>query len=301
MTGRSVVAPPSEGKLTKYVLTYAKERGLDPGRVRRWISYMALGGVLQRRQGPGPARFVFKGGVALELRLRTRARATRDLDLILNDGSAGLVEALEEAFEAPYEGFVFRRKGRPQPLTCGALRLDVLLTFKGKPWGTVQVDIARYEGNGTEVEPLTPIALADFGLSGPHVVPCISLRHHIAHKLHGVSLPPAENRPNERFKDLIDLLILKDLVQDLSELHSACRAVFEVRGTHPWPPILSVPPHWDGPFVRMARETGLGAYSLQGAVGEVRAFVARVCAASSAEGRDAPTGTDAAQTLGTLR
>jgi hypothetical protein len=280
MTG--LAAPPSEGKLTKYVLTYAKQRGLDPGRVRRWISYMALGGVLQRCAEGGPPRFVFKGGVALELRLRTRARATRDLDLILNDGCADLVESLEEAFEVPYEGFVFRRKGRPQPLPCGAVRLDVLLDFKGKPWGTVQIDIARFEQAATEFEALEPIALADFGLAGPTVVPCISLRHHVAHKLHGVSLPGTDARPNDRFKDLVDLLILMELVEDLPGLRAACLEVFASRDTHPWPPTLAAPPHWDEPFARMARESGLGTYTVASAVEAVGRFVARIDAAGPA-------------------
>jgi hypothetical protein len=64
----------SERTLTKYVIAYARETGVDVARVRRGISFMAIAGALRqtpRDSGDAPT-FVLKGGVALELRLRDR-------------------------------------------------------------------------------------------------------------------------------------------------------------------------------------------------------------------------------------
>src|SRR5437667_12902899 len=69
--------PPSAGILAKYAQAYAREVGVSEGRVRAWVSYMIMAGVLERAADGGNPRFIVKGGVALELRLRDRARAPR--------------------------------------------------------------------------------------------------------------------------------------------------------------------------------------------------------------------------------
>jgi hypothetical protein len=48
---------------------------------------MVLGGQLERASSvaDGP-RFAIKGAVGLEMRLRTKARATRDIDLVVDEG-----------------------------------------------------------------------------------------------------------------------------------------------------------------------------------------------------------------------
>ena len=66
--------PPSVGVLAKYARAYAQQAGVSEGRVRAWISYMIMAGLLERASAvPGGYRFTVKGGVALELRLRDRA------------------------------------------------------------------------------------------------------------------------------------------------------------------------------------------------------------------------------------
>jgi hypothetical protein len=74
--------------LTQWVDAYARERGLPRKRVRDWISYMFLGGQLERGSSAaeGP-RFTIKGAVALETRLPLKARATRDIDLVVDVGA----------------------------------------------------------------------------------------------------------------------------------------------------------------------------------------------------------------------
>lgn len=89
--------PASAGILAKYVQAYAREAGVTEGRVRGWISYMVMAGLLERAATAGRPRFIVKGGIALELRLRDRARATKDIDVVLQAAEADLARTLESA------------------------------------------------------------------------------------------------------------------------------------------------------------------------------------------------------------
>ena len=77
--------PPSAGVLARYAQAYARELGVAEGRVRAWVAYMIMAGVLDRSSSADSPLFIVKGGVALELRLRDRARATKDIDIVLRD------------------------------------------------------------------------------------------------------------------------------------------------------------------------------------------------------------------------
>ncbi|HEX6038848.1 nucleotidyl transferase AbiEii/AbiGii toxin family protein [Longimicrobium sp.] len=279
---KPVRPPASERTLTRYVVAYARRADADVARVRRLVSFMALAGALRqaRREEDGGPAFVVKGGVALELRLRNQARATRDMDLILNRDGGDLLLELEDLLASPYEAFTFRRKGREHRMLNGAVRVKVQVSYMGREWGTVEVDVARREGE-TEVElvPGLPL-LQEFGLTGPDDVECLSLRHHVAQKLHGMTLPMPEGRQNERFRDLVDLLLLRQFIEDHTALASACADVFARRGTHAWPPALVPPEEWREPFARMASETDLPIQELDAAVSEIREWIALIASAS---------------------
>jgi hypothetical protein len=278
---RTVKPPSSERTLARYVAAHARETGADVARVRRLISFMAMAGALRQsaRQDGERRRFVVKGGVALELRLRDRARATRDLDVILDRDDGDPLETLEEALSAPYEGFAFRRKGEAFRMPNGAIRVKVQVSFLGREWGTVEVDVARREGE-TEVDLLPAIPLLEqFGLTGPDELECISLRHHVAQKFHAVTRPVPGGGQNDRFRDLVDLLLMRQLVQDYAALREACEEVFARRGTHEWPPAITAPESWAEPYARMAEETGLPIRDLAEAVAEVERFMAGIVAA----------------------
>jgi hypothetical protein len=273
--------PPSAGVLAKYAQAYASEASVSEGRVRGWISYMIMAGALERAAVGGSPRFIVKGGVALELRLRHRARATKDIDVVLQDPAADLPRTLERALTgAVYQGFTFRRKGEPLVLDNGTVNMEFAVSYRGGAWTSTVVDIARAEPGESEIEWVRAIPLTDvFGVTGPAELPCLPLRLHIAQKLHGMTLPPRPGKRNERFRDLIDLLLMEELVTDYVDLREACESVFRTRRTHDWPPTLDAPPHWVEPFARLARELDLPVSDAQGGVARVQAFVDRIISA----------------------
>ena len=94
---RPTEPPPSAGVLARYAQAYARELGVAEGRVRAWVAYMIMAGVLERATNADSPLFIVKGGVALELRLRDRARATKDIDIVLLDTTPALADSLEDA------------------------------------------------------------------------------------------------------------------------------------------------------------------------------------------------------------
>ncbi len=268
--------PTSVRVLAKWVDAYARERGLAPKRVRDWISYMIIGGQLEDASGvaDGP-RFTIKGAVAIEMRLPFRARATKDIDLVVdNPAGTDLTVALRTALEGDYQAFTFRVKGEPYVMPNNSVRVDVALDYRGRSWGTVQVDLSPCEGESTEVELVEALALEPFGLNTPHALPCLALRYHVAQKIHAMTEPPRdEDTPNERFRDLVDLLLMRELTSDLGGVRAACVEVFEIRDTHDWPPRLDPPAFWEEPFKKLAEEVELPVNSLEEAVREAQTFI----------------------------
>ena len=277
--------PPSAGVLARYAQTYARDVGVAEGRVRAWVAYMIMAGILERTTCADGPQFIVKGGVALELRLRDRARATKDIDVVLRDKEADLAAALEQTLTGDaYQGFSFRRKGEPLLLDNGAVNMEFAVTYRGQPWTSISVDVAHAEAGESDVEWVEAIALTDaFGVTGPAQLPCLPLRFHVAQKLHGMTLPPRPGKQNERFRDLVDLLLMEAMAShDYAALREACELVFRSRNTHAWPPHLdAMPSHWAEPFTQLARELELPETDVETALIRVRNFVARILTVSS--------------------
>lgn len=276
------LTPPSVGKLEKYVLAHANREGVAVGRVRHWISFMMLSGALDRaaERSSGP-RFIVKGGVALELRLPARARATDDLDIVAVCDEDDLVVALDEALREPYHDCTFSRRAEARPLGEKAVRVWVQIAYQSQRWATVQVDLTRPDATDTETERLPGIPLGAFGLVGPADVVCLSLRYHIAQKFHGMTKVPHHGGENDRFRDAVDLLLLRDFVEeaDLHEVRAACEDTFRVRAEHSWPPAVILPTSWREPYAAMARALGIEEAELGAAELALRAFLAKIEAA----------------------
>ena len=76
------MTPKQVERLEKTVGRAAREQGLDQERLRRWVSFLALCGVLESAVEKGVIDIYYlKGGVAMELRFAWAARTTKDFDL----------------------------------------------------------------------------------------------------------------------------------------------------------------------------------------------------------------------------
>jgi hypothetical protein len=243
---------------------------------------MTLADILERSSARADGyRFTVKGGVALELRLKDRARATKDIDLVLHHDEADLALALERAVDAGErdgaQGFHFRRKGEPLVLENRTISVEFAVTYRGGAWTSILVDVARAEPGEGEIElvPAVPFEAAT-GIAGPSELACLPLRMHVAQKIHGMTLPARPGKRNDRFKDLVDLLLTESLVTDYAGLREACESVFRTRGTHDWPPVLALPSHWADPFAVLARELDLPVTDGRDAMDRVQSFVDRI-------------------------
>jgi Nucleotidyl transferase AbiEii toxin, Type IV TA system len=247
---------------------------------------MITAGILEHATTSGQPSFVIKGGVALELRLRDRARATKDLDLALHHPNADLALTLERALTSDaYQGFSFRNKRKPLVLDNGVVNMEFAVSYRDGAWASISIDVARNEPGEHEIEWLPAIPLTEsFGIPGPDVLPCLPLRGHIAQKIHGMTLPPRPGKRNERFRDLIDLLLMEVLVIEYQDLCKTCEQVFAARNTHPWPPPLDLPEHWIDPVNRLIRELELPIADAHAGLAQVSQFVDRIIA--SAKGTD---------------
>jgi len=266
--------PTQKAHLERLVAHYARLTGLAPVRVRRWISVMVLLGALDRSRESDPL-FLLKGGVAIELRVGGDARATKDVDLVFFGDPERLGEILDEDLAEPYSVFSFEPQGVETRREGLFRQVDVKLLFRGRSWATVELEVAQPDSQETDAEEVEAIPIDEFGIEGPRMVRCLSLRYQIAQKLHAVT-QRFEVGENERFRDLIDLIICRDLVADLAEVREACVDTFQARGLHAWPPSLEVPDAWADPYMALAEEMNFPVADVGDAAAQVRGFIAEI-------------------------
>lgn len=270
--------PSQVNHLERLLQSYGRATGVAPNRLRRWMTMMVMIGALDRVQAdPHQPLFLVKGGVAMELRLRQGARATRDLDMVFLGDPDQLVAALDAALAERYSLFSFER-GTAEPIgTTQSQRLDVKVAFNGRSWATVRLEISPPEGrSGDESQVLDAISIEDFGLIGPEKVRCMSIRYQIAQKLHACTEVFPLGRENDRFRDLIDLLLLRALDPDLTAIRHACVDIFASRAKHAWPPTLEAPSSWAEPHARLAGELDFAITDLDEAARLVGEFIGEI-------------------------
>lgn len=278
-------APHSTSVIQKWVDDYAREKGVAASRLQRWIWFMIVLAVLDRvRDEQGEPLFLVKGGAAMELRFQLEARTTKDIDTVFREAMPSMLQRLDEALQAGWGDFSFERS-EPEVITdTRSVRLAIKLSYRGKRWGTVQLEVAPAEGrSGDDVERLDAIGIDQFGLEGPERIPCLGIRYQIAQKLHACTAPPLEGKDeNPRFHDPIDLILLSDLVANdgWPLVRDACLDTFQVRGKHAWPPELVIYPSWPAAFAALAQDQGFEITDIEDAARQVREMIERINAAT---------------------
>ncbi len=228
--------------------------------------------------------FIVKGGVAMELRLRLKARATKDFDTFFRESAEMMLGRLDEALRQPHGNFRFQRsEARPIGPT-GTQRIEVQVIYNDRVWQRVALEVALAEGRmaeATEIERLPPIEINQFGLDGPAYVSCIPVRYQIAQKLHACTERFESGPENDRFRDLVDLILLRGLIEiaALPRVREACVEIFEIRRKHSWPPELVVPDSWPRPFEALARELEFAVTDVHEAAELVRELIGEIDAA----------------------
>ncbi|MCB0910864.1 MAG: nucleotidyl transferase AbiEii/AbiGii toxin family protein [Propionibacteriaceae bacterium] len=271
--------PNSATVLNNWITKAERDLGVEGGGRLGWlIASTIVTAALQRAvAADGQSRFLLKGGTMLQHRLAMPTRATKDLDgLVLGDIDAFLAD-LDATLSQPWGPLGFRR-GEIEVIDTPARlvkprRFQVTLTLRGVTWRRVQVELSPDEGSAGEAGEAFPAPeLAGFGLPGPDVLVGLAMRYQIAQKLHASSDPhDPPHSVNDRARDVVDLLLLKTLVEDegsptRAEIRDAAVDIFTARATEAqalgrtpraWPPQLTSHPHWVDDYARAAESADL--------------------------------------------
>ena len=185
MTERPKKLPGNVNHLQRLLRTTADERGMPPVRLQHRLNSMIVTAVLDRaRDEDDEPVFLLKGGVAMELRLQLRARATSDYDAAFRACGDEVIGQIDEALTDVYNGFTITRDA-PEPIRNMGNELD------------------RVEG----------AKLDELQVPLPETVACVSVRYQVAQKLHACTEVFDTPPENDRFRDVIDILLVEDLIR----------------------------------------------------------------------------------------
>ena len=266
------------------------------GRMGWLVASTVVIAALQRAvDAGGTPSFLLKGGTLLQHRLGANARATSDLDGLVRGDIDEFIAALDDALGEPWGPLTLTRSEVEIISTPTRViqprRLQVFVSLKGQVWRRVQVELAPDEGGaGATPETVPAPTLDPFGLPSPDLLVALAMRYQIAQKFHAVSDP--HDPPlwvNDRPRDVVDLLLLRDLVTTEGtptdvEIRRASVAVFEARAADAttlgrpvrmWPPRVVAHPHWARDYERAAADASL-AVPLDDAVAAVNEWIAHI-------------------------
>lgn len=247
-------APANVNVLRANIDRYAKASRLGIKRVQQRVFTELMIGVLDNAQHKGVIpRYVVKGGMALELRFGIRARASGDLDVaFFGDDELAL---LDDALAVGFGYFTYeRRKGSDYLKNAKTHRVEIKISYKGRPFGTIDLDVNQAKAE-TATEMITTSVITHIGLPGPLRVPIIDAHIHLAHKLHAATEPSRADYKNERHRDLVDALIIaRDGKLEFPYMQSVVIDEFARREHHKiWPPIWTLPVEWGAPLEALAK------------------------------------------------
>lgn len=289
MTARYDSSPSNLRALRDRLTAAAKREGVVFGRLQQHVGVLVVAQFMNRAADEqGAPVLLVKGGASLELRRGIpESRTSKDLDAVIRGDIETVYERLADAGADGWEGFTatftapvaFEVPG----LVAKPHRLTAKLAYQGKPFVSVPIEISPIEaGNAETHDMIESDALTLVGVPSTVAVPCMTLPWQIAQKIHAGSELVDPPRTNDRARDLVDLQLLEALTVDdpLAETESACRAVFEARGGHVWPPTLAAQPGWDAIYLRALEGLeliGLAA-DVDEAIERVQNFIDRIAA-----------------------
>src|ERR1700722_1428118 len=250
------MTPKQVERLEKTLGRVAREQGLDQERLRRWVSFLALGGVLESAVEKSVIDIYYlKGGVAMELRFARAARTTKDFDLGLRGNRAERIQRLSEVLELSFDEFTFRLKPEQHEMELAdTVRVEVAVEYKTRAWQTIEVDLGP--GEAREVDLVTPAieGVAEMGLPVTNQVRCLGINEQVAQKLHACTGPQRQDRA----RDILDILVVDMLGQlDRVRVRAATERICGERSTHRFPPETNIPPEWHIDLETLAAELGL--------------------------------------------
>ena len=241
-------APNSKTNLDRAILRFAG----DVARSNDLRNLMA-NSIVAQMIGDG----VVKGGTGLKFRYGGQmSRVTLDLDTAWKTDLDSFLKGLKSRLADGWNGFSgevrILRQASPRgiPFDYVMQPCDVKLSYLGKPWYTVQLEVGHNEiGDADECEMIdVPDSLAELfaflALPKPSPIPAMRLEYQIAQKLHGASAPSSK-----RAHDLIDLqLIMANAKIDLHRASELCRKLFRYRKVHEWPPRIAKGEAWESAY-----------------------------------------------------
>ncbi|MGH9445134.1 MAG: nucleotidyl transferase AbiEii/AbiGii toxin family protein [Terriglobia bacterium] len=201
-----MVSPKRVERLEKTLARVAREQDLDQERLRRWISFLALAGVLERAVAEGVlGSYYLKGGVAMELRFATGARATKDMDVGLDGERTDRLKRLERTLALGFDSFTFRLKAQTRKMDLAdTLRVRVAVQYRSRAWQTIDGDLGPTGTGSVELVKPAIRGLTEMGLSMISPIRCLSLADQLAQKLHACTGPHSEGRA----RDVLDILLI---------------------------------------------------------------------------------------------
>jgi hypothetical protein len=214
-------------RLEKTLARLERDQGIDQERLRRWVSFLAICGVLERALADGlVGTYYIKGGVAMELRFAQRARATKDLDIGIEGTRASRLQTLSEVLKMGFDQFTFRVKPRTRDMVAGRYR-----SHPGgggvqtRSWQTIDVDLGPATFGHTDLIEPKVHGLAELGIPVTSPVRCLKLADQVAQKLHACTGPFSLGRA----RDILDIILIDTLGElDYAATAEVARSVFNL-------------------------------------------------------------------------
>lgn len=253
----------------------------DAGVVARRIHLVvAIDRLLVRLLQAAPGQWVVKGGYANQLRRPDHARFTEDLDLKIEAAIETAPELLASGFAVDLgDDFSYEASTSPGPLEGppgGGLRFVVVTRVVGSELVRFKVDVSAADVVVGDLESYLSDPVVERLGFGRSRFPVYPLNQHFAEKLHALTLP--RDVENTRARDLVDLVwFVRHFTFRSDVLAIACIATFERRATHPWPPVIDVPPgSWTRPYAVWRAELDLAEPTPAAAASALRSFLGPV-------------------------